>query len=146
GSESPSPSASPDSEQQQDRSSIAPSSNSDQAIASDLSVLKDRIRITDILMLLATIVIAGATVWNVIYVRGQLQEMRAGAAQTDSAIRHIAELAGQTKRQADELHNQFAQLKREADAATGELAEMKNQTALLGQGNETSKESYVAGQ
>ena len=97
-------------------------------------------------MLIATIVIAGATVWNVIYVKGQLEEMQGGAAQTNSAIHHISDLATQTKRQADEIHAQFAQIKREADAAEKELGEMKTQTSILAANSLTNFRSFTVGE
>lgn len=62
-------------------------------VAGDLKALKDRVRITDVLMVLATIVIAAATVFNVVVVKGQLDEMRSSGAQANQLIGANVQLA-----------------------------------------------------
>jgi len=96
GGQSTQPSPSADSEQQQQSNGAKPSNDSSGAITRNLNALKERIALTDILMVIATIVIAGATIWNVIYVRGQLEEMHSGGVDTHNlaiATQHLADAA-----------------------------------------------------
>jgi hypothetical protein len=64
-----------------------------------IKALEDRIRVTDVLMVVSTIVIAAAAIANVMVVNGQLAEMRASGHQTDQLIESNRKLAVAAERQ-----------------------------------------------
>jgi hypothetical protein len=76
--------------------------------------------LTDWVMMAATVVIAIATVVNVVYVGGQLAEMRSGSGQTDQLIKANTDLASAAVK--------------EADALTGQLSIMQKQLVAVHNG------------
>jgi hypothetical protein len=93
-----------------------PDSGAPETIQRDLKSLRERIRITDVLMVIATIVIAAAGVVNVIVVKGQLDEMRSTGGQTDKLIGANVKLADAARKQAEIADNQIRVIQRQIRA------------------------------
>jgi hypothetical protein len=81
---------------------------------------------------IATVVIMIATIVNVIYVGGQLSEMKSGGEQTDQLIKSNADLAAAAKSQADATVKQ-------ADVSASQLSIMQSELGEMQAGSSDTK-------